>query len=177
MSFEATALLLAWVMIVILAFAMAGLLRQVHALSTGRPVRRLGLGLQVGTPAPELSAPTVLAGATTALVFADNACATCEVVLPELARLAKANGDRALRFAAVYRNGKSEIDTPALAVLEGETEAFENYRIPATPFGVVVARDGTVADAQPIGSVEVLHQFVRRAILLAGNQEWGGVGQ
>lgn len=160
MSFQTSALILSWIAILLLALTVSGLVRQVHALSSGAAPRRPGsVGLRPGAPAPGFArlapaVPTV----PLVLIFLDAACGTCAEVLTE------ANGhvDRpGLELRVLYRD-----DVPARAtalpvtVLGGQAELFDRYDAVATPFATVVDRSGRVLRAEPLGSRAALRRLL-----------------
>jgi hypothetical protein len=162
MSFEATALILAWGAIAVLAFAMAGLLRQVRALTmliAGDLAP--AAGPQRGQVVPAELVGGAFAnggGAGRLLVFMDGDCPVCEELAPQLAAL----GERGVGVRLVFRDGAKAIAGANLEVLEGMSESFERLGVPATPYVVRVGQGGTIADAAPIGSPEALRRFVER---------------
>ncbi|NVI89813.1 hypothetical protein [Actinomadura sp. BRA 177] len=150
MSFQNSALLLSWVAILLLALVVAGLVRQVHALGQGAP-RTAGLGPAPGTPAPAFDrlGPGLL-------LFLDRDCGVCTDVL------AAAEGPLHAIFAGPPPDGASR---PGVTVLTGEQDGlFADYRVPATPFAVLVGADGRVRAAQPVGSPEALHELTLEAV-------------
>jgi len=153
MSFQNSALLLSWVAILLLALVVAGLVRQVHALSRGAP-EPAGLGPAPGTPAPAFDrlGPGLL-------LFLDRDCGVCTDVLAAAGAL-----DRPLH--AVFAGPPPEEGTPpGVTVLTGEQDGlFADYRVPATPFAVLVDADGRVRAAQPVGSPEALHELALEAV-------------
>ncbi|NKZ04409.1 hypothetical protein [Actinomadura latina] len=153
MSFQNSALLLSWVAILLLALVVAGLVRQVHALGQGAP-RTAGLGLAPGTPAPAFDrlGPGLL-------LFLDRDCGVCTDVLAAAGAL-----DRPLH--AIFAGPPPEDGSPAgVTVLTGEQDGlFADYRVPATPFAVLVGTDGRVRAAQPVGSPEALHELTPEAV-------------
>ncbi|MCL7461056.1 hypothetical protein AB0I85_13805 [Micromonospora echinofusca] len=160
MSFQTSALILSWIAILLLAFTVSGLVRQVHALSSGAVQRRPeSVGLRPGTPAPGIArlapaAPTV----PLVLLFLAPDCGTCTEVLAEATDHHERPG---LEFRVLYRE-----DPPARAaqspitVLGGQAELFERYDAIATPFATVVDRAGRVLRAEPIGSRAALHRLL-----------------
>lgn len=162
MSFEATALVLAWGAITVLAFAMAGLLRQVKSLTAliageaPSPVPGPGPGQQVP---PELVAADMNgAGGGRTLVFMDGGCPGCAAIAPELDRLAS---EPAVHIQAIFPDRATGL-TERLSALEGMSAAYEQLQIPATPFAIHVGPEGVIADAAPIGSAHALRLFVER---------------
>ena len=103
MSFQTSALILSWIAILLLALVVSGLVRQVHAMSSGLVQRRPeSVGLRPGSPAPGFArlAP-VPPAAPLVLLFLDPDCGTCAEVLAE----ATGQVDRAdLEFRVLYRD-------------------------------------------------------------------------
>ncbi|MEH1099529.1 hypothetical protein [Micromonospora sp. CPCC 205561] len=160
MSFQTSALILSWIAILLLALTVSGLVRQVHALSSGavqRPPR--AVGLRPGAPAPGLArlAPSA-AGVPLVLLFLEPDCGTCTEVLAEAnGQIGRAGSE----FRVLYR------DTPParaqglpLTVLGGQAELFERYDAIATPFATVVDPAGTVLRAEPLGSRAALRDLL-----------------
>ncbi|MEH0971488.1 hypothetical protein V6U77_10180 [Micromonospora sp. CPCC 205546] len=160
MSFQTSALILSWIAILLLAFTVSGLVRQVHALSSGAVGRRAeSVGLRPGAPAPGFARLAPAAPAVPlVLLFLEPDCGTCTEVLAE----ANDHHDRpGLEFRVLYRE-----DPPARAaelpitVLGGQAELFERYDALATPFATVVDRAGRVLRAEPLGSRAALHRLL-----------------
>lgn len=149
MSFQTSALLLSWVAILLLALVVAGLIRQVHALSgTGRTApARPAPGPETGVAAPgfdRLGPGLVL--------FLDRDCGICEEVL--------ALAEPPLR--AVFAGPAPDSAAPGVTVLANEGDRlFEDYRVPATPFAVVLTDDGRVGRAAPVGSPGSLRELLQ----------------
>jgi hypothetical protein len=187
MSFEATALLISWVAILLLGLVVSGLVRQVHALQAGRVrVHASEIGLRQGAPAPEFDrlAPA-RPGTSTLLLFLSEGCAACEEAMDEVTALAAAERLRHVAVRALFPTGVPAAGrTPAadgsahranrangnrasgarsaVAVLAGEARLFERYQVPATPFAVVVDSAGRVTRSEPVGSRHNLQELVRR---------------
>jgi hypothetical protein len=160
MSVQTTALILAWVAIGLLGLAMSGLVRQIHALAAGQRVAGFALGPAIGSPAPELGGNGKVWTRPTALLFVDDNCPSCAELLPEFATLAESTNGAG--FAAVFPGSATGFTSSVVQALEGQEAAFERFRIPATPFGVVVGADGLVVAAEPIGSAAALRALVER---------------
>ncbi|MBM0256965.1 hypothetical protein [Micromonospora sp. 4G55] len=73
MSFQTSALILSWIAILLLALVVSGLVRQVHALSTGTVGRPGSVGLRPGSPAPRFRDLAPPSPATLVLLFLDPA--------------------------------------------------------------------------------------------------------
>jgi thiol-disulfide isomerase/thioredoxin len=159
MSFQTSAIVLAWVAIAILAFALSGLLRQLHLIrATLDPQRRVTLGPPRGIVAPPVDGagrdgwrrPTVL-------LFMDSGCQTCQAIQTELEELS-ARDD--VDFVAVFA-GEADGHVPErVTLVTGEPDAFKQFNVSFTPFAVAVDSDGRVAAAQPLGSVDSLREFL-----------------
>lgn len=160
MTFQTAAILLAWVAIVILGFAMAGLVRQMHVVvtnqnrvSSARPGPRVGSRVLEAEWLPELG-PAVL-------LFADSNCAVCERVIPTV--VGELPRQQADHIRLLYRGESSAHANYAIPSLGEQDQAFDYYNVSITPFAVAV-RDGLVVDSGPVGSVHLLHRFVAEAM-------------
>lgn len=158
MSFEMSALILAWVAIMILAFAMAGILRQVHILTAAVSGGRTLVGPPLGTAAPSLDGVDAWTRSTIA-VFVEATCSNCASVLSEFVRLAQAR-EEGVDFMAIFAEDSNGLQSPHVRVLGGQVKAFHDFHIPVTPFGVAIVSGGTVVAASPIGSASALSEFV-----------------
>jgi len=157
MSFETTALLVTWAALVLLALVVAGLVRQVHQLTQGPRTR--DLGLPAGSPAPALDDVGAESGQATLLLFLSEDCPVCHDVFEEALGLA---GGPATR--AIFAEQAIGADPPAnMRVLSGRQDLFTEYKVPATPYAVVVGADGRVRTAEPVGSVRGLYALVTEA--------------
>jgi hypothetical protein len=88
MSFTTTALIVTWFAIVLLALALAGIVRQVRSLVTLHGIRLNPVGPALGSAAPAIEGSDGYGqGRSTILLFADAACQSCEQVLAELGSL------------------------------------------------------------------------------------------
>lgn len=160
MSFQTSALILSWIAILLLALVVSGLVRQVHALSSGAVRHRPeSVGLRPGSPAPGLARlGPVPPAVPLVLLFLDAECGTCAEVLAE----ASARADAArVEFRALYRGDAPEHPTglpfPALG---GQAELFERYDALVTPFATVVDPAGRVRRAEPLGSRAALRHLL-----------------
>lgn len=160
MSFEATAIVLAWGAILLLALAMAGLVRQVRYITIAHGAARAMVGPSRDQLLPaELFDALSLTNSDTTLVFMDRDCDACTRVLPELERLAEV-GHKS--FAVVFRHAPKEQVAGRLMVVDHMAAAFERLRVPVTPYAVRVGARGEVTDAAAVGSSEALHAFAQR---------------
>lgn len=151
MSFEATALVLAWLAILVLTLAMSGLLRQVRILSAAQDGTLASAGPAVGQLVPARLGPSEML-----LVFMDHDCPSCARLKPELAAIADAAGVPA---AVVFRDDAAEDGIPGAAVFSNEASTFQQLRIPATPFAIL-ASSGEVKRSAAVGSSGRLREFL-----------------
>ncbi len=164
MSFQTSALLLSWVAILLLALVVSGLVRQVHALTTGAggtaPQR---VGPVVGAPAPRFDVLAPARPGPLVLVFAGEGCRTCTTLLPDAAgRAGPGVTVRVLYPDAVPADAPGPSGAIA-SVRGGSAELFRVYQVVATPYAVLVGADGRVAEALPVGSPDALHGVLDRA--------------
>lgn len=162
MSFQTSALILTWVALFLLALVTAGLVRQVHALSSAGPPRHPArVGLAPGTPAPgvERVAPALPA----VLLFLTPDCHTCVDALAETTRLA-GDGPR-WPVHALYSDAAPELAAPVTAHAH-QGALFAAYDVIATPFAVLVGADGRVAAAGPVGSRAALRDLLGTSSLV-----------
>lgn len=177
MSFVESAVVLAWVALVLLALGFAGLLRQVTLLSrrrlgesgpaapaSPRTTRDLvGFRLPSG-PDPLASLPEPGAHRTVAVIVSPG-CPSCTQTLERLAAL---DDVRAGSVALVAVSpGSCE---PALAALGGTgrcvdqaREVLDRLRVPATPYLLATTADGTIVAAGLAQEDTDLQAWVRQA--------------
>ncbi len=154
MSLMGTMLVLAWVAIVLLTLAVAGLMRQVHLLLTERAAD--------GTPASReptaraLPAGLITPGRDGVVLFASTSCVACSEVMPALVAYC---GD-GQRSCAVVTAAERHPDWPdALVYRENAADLFEQFGVVATPHALNIV-DGAVVDSAPVGSVSALYRLV-----------------
>ncbi|GAA2608009.1 hypothetical protein SMC26_17595 [Actinomadura fulvescens] len=163
MSFQTTALTLAWVAIAILALGMSGLVRQIRILQgpAAAPAdSRPSPGL-VGVTAPGLAGVPQSWSKPAVILFATSSCEVCDERLTELATEAAIEGDT-LAFFAVYEAPPREQPAVTITTLVDEA-AFDAYEIPITPFGVVVGMDGVIREARRVGSQQAIERLIDTA--------------
>ena len=169
MSFTMSAFLVTWAAIALLAFAMSGLVRQVHALASQQAVP-LRAGPPIGAVLPDLDGALRFPppARPTVLLFSEATCSTCAELLPELARLAGEHRER-IQFGVVFRGPGTAVDGPVVAAFEHRSELFDRLGISAVPYAIVTSPRGVVLDARPTGSVALLRRLVDAAV--AGTTE------
>lgn len=163
MSFEATALVLAWVAILVLALALSGLIRQVRAMSLRPRMVSLPSENTVGTTL-SFNGSLISNGetSTTVLMFVTAGCKTCDARLGDLEKAADIESQN-ISIAAVFPHAANGTRRTRIKVLEHQEHVFDQMRIPVTPFGVVLSKDGVVTHAAPVGSSEALGQLLQAA--------------
>jgi hypothetical protein len=167
MSFGTSALLLAWIAIVLLAFGLAGLLRQVSLLTRGR----LGNGAPIGPgsglaprttrdlvgfrlPATGGLADLPVAGAhRTVVVFVSPGCPSCTQTLEGLAVLPEVTAGSVAVVAV--STGSCEPARAAMGDVPGRSalcisrgrSLLEALHVPATPYLMALDEEGTIVVA------------------------------
>lgn len=155
MSFLTAVLTLAWLAIIVLAFALAGVLRQLHDI---REAMRHGRGLppRYGSAAIPALRSTSSANRTVLLVV-DDACATCRLIFPEYAAQARDIPDREFRVLTYSAGSRSWLDGAGVRV-DVDPDSFQQLDLPWRPALVLIDSDGSVLDARPVGSVQSLQR-------------------
>lgn len=158
MSATTTALVLAWGVILLLAFALAGLLRQVSAL-TAVVGSGQGPGLSERSNLVGAVAPPTLAGlrgenksAAHAFVFSDRACLGCKALLAGINAGHEIDRSRTtFIYPSEAGSGSAQLET---RVIEKRQDLFSQLGVEVTPHAIVVDAEGTVLVDQPVGSYE-----------------------
>jgi hypothetical protein len=164
MSVEATALVLAWVMILLLSLAMAGLMRQVDTLAHPGDHQASVSKLVPGSRFEGLSAALGETSKPSVVVFLDSTCRACGWVLPEVTKQAEAHRD--VGFVAAYRakaNGGRAGPGP-IRVIEDQATVFRSLGVSVTPLAAYLTPAGTVVNVDVLGSPQMLQGFVDRAL-------------
>lgn len=165
MAFRDSALLLAWIAIVLLAFGMSGLIRQMRVMANGMSVqpRRIGRGL----PIP--SGPGVEA---TVVLFAEAGCSACEAVAPEATRMAsrlRAQG-APVDLLAVFSGSATE-GWHGMQTLEERANWFDDAGVSMTPYFVAQSTSGVVLDAGPVRSHGHLKEVIHMTLESVANRK------
>ena len=153
MSVEIAALLLAWVAIVVLALALAGVVRHLREL---RAVVVEGFGPSFLTGA----APSALhppADADGTVVLALGSADADDALVETLARAARAHHRHA--FKVLTEPGAQVGDSHGVDVVS-DGAATAQLKLPWYPALVHVGRDGVVADAAPVGGPDAVTRIV-----------------
>jgi len=157
MSFLTAVLALAWLAIIVLAFALAGVVRQLHDV---KEAMRQGRGLPPRYGSAALPALRSMSGANrTVLLVVDDACATCRLIFPEYAAQARDIPGQEFRVLTYTESSRSWLDGAGVRV-DVDPDAFGQLDLPWRPALVLIDSDGSVLDARPVGSVQSLQRTV-----------------
>lgn len=153
-SVQGAALVLAWLAIVVVALAVAALLRQVREL---RAVVIDGFGTSFLTG----SAPRQLwpSGGRQAILLVSDAGWLADELLTAFAELAAQNAGRA-EFTILLSSRAALDGSPLSVPVVADPPAAEVLRLPWQPAVVHIDRDGSILDAAPAGSVETLSRAI-----------------
>ena len=164
-SFELSALLVTWIAILLLAFGMSGILRQLRALQASRST--VPFGLPSGLRAPRLTGvDDRWPHRSSLLVFMDTACSSCERLLGELGQVAEEVTDK-IDLAVVFPSASKHTVPPNVRLFTSQAEAFEQFEVPLVPYAVALREDGVVLGGGPVGSIELLRRRVKELMDLA----------
>jgi thiol-disulfide isomerase/thioredoxin len=143
-----TSYVLLWIAVLVLAFAVVVLLRQIgvlHARMRPMGVHFAGEGLEEGTPAPAMDRFDFSRSRLTLLAFTSPTCQICAALLPSLRALARDYADITLEIV----EGGS--DAPAI---------FRAFNVSNTPYVVAVGSDGTVLGGGVANSLEQVEELI-----------------
>ena len=159
MSFTASAVLLAWVAIVLMALVLAGLLRQVHELRQTVPhARRSRRSHPFDGSA--LSEQGIEVDGVRLLLLLDNECSTCTSIVTELPYMLSAAGLHAT--VLVYEGSEhAQASATGAQVVGHADDVFHVAGASVLPFAAARNADGSFGPGMPIGSVAELQTFLR----------------
>lgn len=162
MSLTATLLVLAWVAIIILGFAVAGVLRQVQALAAG-PIRSSQVGPRLGLAAPRLGELDLTrSDDDVVLMFVSADCAICKRILSTLNSWPEEVSTRLMLVSKEPLTGDQALPSNTSVHVDEAGSLFRDYGIRATPFMVRLKR-GVVIQAERVGSPALAEHFVLQA--------------
>jgi hypothetical protein len=156
MSFETSALVLAWLVIALMALAMGGMLRHLRQLTmqVGAQPGRLG-GPVIGSTFP-LPRRAVTNGSDEFFLFLTSPCTSCESLVPEI-RAAVSDG---LIITTLFRGEAPGYDMGGAVALDHQSSLFDSLQISRTPYIVAVDSEQRVMSSQSVGSPGSLRQLV-----------------
>jgi hypothetical protein len=161
------AVVLAWLALIVLAFAMAGLLRQLRDIQAGiaRPVTQAPGIAPVSREIPESLRPR---GTTTysVVLLVDENCPLCAEVAPVFEQVAAA-GSLVLTFVVLGRVRSESYEQDGRIEYVADAGAYHRLDPGWRPAVLAVDSQGRVVAAEPAGSEEamraVLSEIDRRA--------------
>lgn len=154
MTLTATLLLLTWMALIVLGFALAGLLSRVHRLEqqvAGAAPAPAGAGAggpPVGVTAPSVPGLDLEGGAV--LLFADRECGSCRRVLPAVA--AAAGPGRPVHVLWSGPRPTTVDDATGVVHHDEAGAAYAAFGVRAAPWLVAVDAAGTTAASGAAGS-------------------------
>ena len=159
MSFESAALIATWAAILLLAFMISGLVRQIHALSKSPEPRVVNLGPAVGQVLPLDEDVKSVFSPPGVLLFVSSTCPSCRGVLEEVRSLMAKGGLSSV--VAIFSNGPGADSHDGIPALWAKQAFFQACSIVATPTAVWVSDTWQVLLSAPVGSPEMFRDFVR----------------
>lgn len=163
MTFLTSVVVVELIAIVLMALAMAGLIRQVRFLTVG-----VGATLTraspdtvdgfVGRSVSSIPGLPQADGLASVILFATGDCQVCGERFADLESLAMERPD--VNFAVVLQGRTERFSSSRISVLQDRREVFAELNIPVTPFGVVVGRDGRITEARPLGTARAVQELM-----------------
>jgi len=157
LSATTAAIGLAWVAIVLIALAVAGLIRQVRELRSVL-VDGFGVGFLAGV-APAAVRPS--AGRQDAIVLVVEPATADQELVDAFDRAVRARGE-GTEAKLLVTDGVPGLRVPAGVASVIDRRAVEALRVPWYPALVHVGAGGTVLDAAPVGSIDTLAHLLGR---------------
>lgn len=151
MSVQTAALVLAWICLVLLAFAMAGLLHQMRDLQA----RLEEASMQDARPLAGRRFEQLAGKGSAAVLLANPSCSLCGPVLGAFAHAAGGRTD--LRFAAVSYASSPNWPRVGDLPVHIDEDLYRDLDVPWSPALLHVDAEGGVRAAHPIDSLADLH--------------------
>jgi hypothetical protein len=154
------AVVLAWLALIVLAFAMAGLLRQLRDVQAGlaRPVAQVPGQPPVLREIPASVRPRG-ASAYSVVLLVDENCPICAEVAPVFAQLAAA-GSAALTFVVLGRSRSERYERDERVEYVADAGGYHRLDPGWRPAIVVVDRQARTVVAEPAGSEEAVRAVI-----------------
>ena len=143
--------LVLWVVVVLLAFSVVALLRQVGVLHTRvapMGVHFAGEGPELDSPAPPIETVDYAQTAYTLLAFTSPSCEICARLKPALQRLARTYVEFDLRI----------IDH------EHDPEIFSRFKVRSTPYLIAVDRQGIVRSRGIANTLDQVEEMLAEVV-------------
>jgi hypothetical protein len=159
-SFVTSAFIVTWVALLLLALALAGVVRQLRHLSgPDAGVRRSAAAL----PRPNIRLPSIATGVPLVLLLVDRSCRVCADRLEDLQRWSKVHDD-AIAFAVASRDTLAHADDGVTVTVHEHADGiFDTVEPRMLPFGVVFDPDGQAIAGGAVGSAQRLAQLIAAA--------------
>ncbi|MDQ3886805.1 MAG: hypothetical protein M3308_07335 [Actinomycetota bacterium] len=150
MSITAAALVLAWLCLILLAFALAGVLQQVRGVQAElASLQAPGRGVLVGRRVPALSTGTV-----SMILMIDPGCSRCKPIFEEFSSVAAKQ--RSWHCCALSFRRVEHWPSSAAVPWRIDGELYADLDVPWSPALLVVDPDGKILRAAPLRSPEDL---------------------
>jgi hypothetical protein len=154
------AVVLAWLALIVLAFAMAGLLRQLRDVQAGiaRPVGQVPGMAPVRRAVPESLRPR---GTTTysVVLLVDEDCPICAEVAPTFAQIAAAESS-ALTFVVLGRVESKNYEQDKRISYVADAGGYHRLDPGWRPALIAIDRQGRIVVAEPAGSEEAVRAVI-----------------
>jgi thiol-disulfide isomerase/thioredoxin len=141
------------------------------AASAPRSILPTGIGLPIGTPAPEFALPGITGqkrslgslleqGKTIFLVFSSPYCESCQALLPNISRWMREHKE-SFNFVIVTRGtarenlAKLKDFEISQVLLQQDFEVAESYHCVSTPAAVLIGTDGLIQSDLAVGGLAV----------------------
>ncbi|MDQ3916155.1 MAG: redoxin domain-containing protein [Actinomycetota bacterium] len=169
---------LLWIALAVTVAGLVVLARQIGIIHRRIPAfgaRETPAGPDIGEPAPlvrvsDLNGRAVELGGhkdkATLLVFVSSSCPACSEILPGVRSLARAERRRletiliSLSSVGATRDFVAANGLEGLPVVVARGDVDEAYRVATSPYGIFVARDGTVRSKGLVNSLEHLESLL-----------------
>ena len=170
MSVTAAALILAWVVIAVLALALAAVVRVVR-LQESRLQQLISEPRRL-LPGDDLKLPPALRDAigdhdVVLLLFVKSECRTCLKAISTVA-LWSAGQERTVPFVVLWQGRAQPIEPPAIS-LDQQQRVFDELRIGLMPFAVLL-NGSTVVASGAVGSTSAVHELLDAAAAVAAKR-------
>lgn len=158
MDFVTSALVLAWIAIIVLAVLVSAILRSLHGIvhpALGNRSAKTPVGSRIDLPEVDVAR----SGAV--LVFMDDICESCHRTRSKLlSGGARSLAEAGLAVTLMYRHEGVDGNANGIRVLSNRTQVFDLLGIHAVPTAAHLGRDGTLLALEPVGSEDLLDRFI-----------------
>jgi hypothetical protein len=172
-SFEAAALVLAWVVILVLAFAMAGMLTMIRRLEANQRQLAIAAGSSGSGTGHRAAAVARFAPERRpyALVLTTQRdCAACAELMPRFAEVVRRHGEK-VDFRILAADRGPSLPAGLAVPVTTDPDAFAALSPGYTPGLVIVNRDGDVVEVGPGGDLDSVERWIDRQHLTPVTEE------